>query len=185
MSSRRASAAPSKQQASVGNQSAVTLRAAGEADVPAITEIFNQGVEDGMATLDPPHTVGQRVAWFREHGPNEPVIVAEGGGRVVGWASLSRWSTRMCYDTVKELSIYVRREWRGKGVGEVILARLLKQGQGVGLHKAILFCFPENAAGVKLYRKLGFVDVGVFRSHGVRNGVWHDILAMERQLADS
>lgn len=182
MSARRATAAPVRQ----GNttQAKVSLRAAREADVPAITEIFNQGVEDGVATLDPPHTVAQRLEWFSSHGPAEPVIVAESAGKVVGWASLSRWSTRVCYDSVKELSIYVRRDRRGTGVGEAMLSRLLEVGRELGLHKVILYCFPENTSAVALYRRVGFVDVGVYHHHGVRNGVWHDILAMERHLAE-
>jgi len=183
MNARRAlSAAPAGQGSTA--RSKVTLRAAVLGDVAAITEIFNQGVEDGMATLDPPHSLEQRQEWFQAHGPSEPVIVAESQEHVVGWASLSQWTNRVCYDSVKELSIYVRRDRRGTGVGEAMLSRLLRLGQERGLHKVILHCFPENTPAVALYRKMGFVDVGVFRRHGVRNGVWHDILAMERHLAN-
>lgn len=186
MSAKRQPSTPAEAQwrAGASRRPALTIRQARDGDVPAITEVFNQGVEDGMATLDPPHSVGQRLSWFRAHGHKEPVLVAESDGLLVGWASLSQYSPRMCYDSTKELSIYVRREWRGKGVGGALLGRLLHRGQELGLHKVVLFCLPSNWAGVELYRKHGFVDVGIFHHHGVRDGIWHDILAMERHLVN-
>jgi phosphinothricin acetyltransferase len=160
------------------------IRNATEADVPAITEIFNQGVEDGLATLDPTHTVEQRMAWFQTHGPTEPVLVAEDNGKVVAWASLSKYSPRLCYDSVKELSIYVGRPWRGRGLGGVVMDRLMDTARHAGVHKVILFCLPANKSAVALYHRQGFRDVGVFHHHGHKDGVWHDILVMEIDLAE-
>ncbi|MSP78538.1 MAG: N-acetyltransferase family protein [Dehalococcoidia bacterium] len=159
---------------------ALTIRSATVTDVPVITEIFNQGVEDKIATFDAAHTVTQRQAWFATHGTTEPVIVTESSGQVVGWASLSQFSQRSCFDLVKELSIYVRREWRNKGVGDVLMADLLQRGAEARLHKVILFVFPSNLRGIALYKKNGFTKVGIFRNHGFRDGEWLDSMAMER-----
>lgn len=162
----------------------VTVRSAQETDIPAITEIYNQGIEDRIATLEgEPHPVEERLQWFRGHGPNEPVLVAEVNGLIVGWASLSRYKPRRCYDGVKELSIYVRREWRGKKVGAALLDALLKKGRQVGVHKVVLYAFPFNEPAMALYRKMGFRTVGIYRHHGLLDGEWRDIIAMELDLA--
>ncbi|MFN3975042.1 MAG: arsinothricin resistance N-acetyltransferase ArsN1 family A [Dehalococcoidia bacterium] len=162
----------------------ITVRPAQEADVPAITEIYNQGIEDRTATLEgEPHSVEERREWFRAHGPSEPILVAQAGDTLVGWASLSRYKPRRCYDGVKELSIYVRRGWRGKGVGLVLLDALLKKGAEVGVHKVVLYAFPFNGPALSLYRKMGFRTVGIYRHHGLLDGEWRDIIAMELDLA--
>lgn len=163
---------------------AITVRPAQEADIPAITEIYNQGIEDRIATLEgEPHSVEERREWFREHGPNEPILVAETEGLIVGWASLSRYKPRRCYDGVKELSIYVRREWRGQGIGALLLDALLKRAAEVGVHKVVLYAFPFNGPAIALYSKMGFRTVGIYRHHGLLDGEWKDIIAMERDLA--
>ncbi|MCS7206949.1 MAG: arsinothricin resistance N-acetyltransferase ArsN1 [Dehalococcoidia bacterium] len=162
----------------------ITVRPAFEGDVPAITEIYNQGIEDRIATLEgEPHPVEERLAWFRDHGPTEPILVAEVDGMVVGWASLSRYKPRRCYDGVKELSIYVRREWRGKGVGSLLLDALLKRAAQVGVHKVVLYAFPSNTRALRLYRKMGFRTVGIYKHHGMLDGQWRDIIAMELDVA--
>ncbi|GBD11097.1 Putative phosphinothricin acetyltransferase YwnH [bacterium HR23] len=162
----------------------IAVRPAREGDVPAITEIYNQGIEDRIATLEgEPHSVEERLEWFRAHGPQEPVLVAEADGLIVGWASLSCYKPRRCYDGVKELSIYVRREWRGRGVGARLLDALLKRGAEVGVHKVVLYAFPSNARALALYRKAGFRAVGIYRHHGLLDGQWKDIIAMELDLA--
>ncbi|MSQ12183.1 MAG: N-acetyltransferase family protein [Dehalococcoidia bacterium] len=160
----------------------LAVRQAEERDIPAIMEVFNQGVEDGVATFDLVHSQEQTGAWFLGHGPLEPILIVESDGLLVGWASLSRYSPRMCYDTVKELSVYVRREWRQKGVGSALVGRLLRRGAELGLHKVVLFVSPLNRQALNLYRRHEFRKVGVFHRHGVRNGVWLDIIAMERFL---
>ena len=163
----------------------VSTRAATLQDVAAITDIFNQGVEDKVATLDGRHTLAQRLAWFKDHKSLEPVIVAEKSGQVLGWASLSKYSQRECFDLVKELSIYVQRDWRSKGVGDTLMKALLERGTELGVHKVLLFVFPANQHAIALYRKHGFVKVGVFHQHGFRDGEWLDSMAMERVLTPS
>ena len=163
----------------------MTIRSATVKDVPAITEIFNQGVQDRTATMDLEHTVEQRKTWFLSHGSTEPVVVAESGGQVIGWASLSAFNQRDCFDLVKELSIYVQRDWRSKGVGDTLMKALLEGGTELGVHKVLLFVFPANQHAIALYRKHGFVKVGVFHQHGFRDGEWLDSMAMERVLTPS
>ena len=155
------------------------MRRATEADVPAICAIHNQGIED-RATLDTtPYTVEEKLAWFRAHGAREPVLVAEVGDGVVGWVSLNRFSSRPVYDHVKDLSIYVRRDWRGRGVGRALMRAVLEEARRLGLHKVVLTTFPTLRHAVRLYRAFGFRRVGVYRRQGVLDGRWMDTLVME------
>lgn len=163
----------------------VRVRPAREEDIPAITRIYNQGIEDRIATLEgEPHTVEERLAWFRDRTEREPVLVAEWEGQVVGWASLSRWKDRACYAYTKELSIYVERSWRGRRIGTLLLAALLERARAVGVHKVLLFALPVNLPALALYRRFGFRTVGILRHHGVLDGVFRDLLCMEKDLAE-
>jgi len=163
----------------------VRIRPAREEDVPAITRIYNQGIEDRIATLESePHTVEERLAWFRLRTEMEPVLVAEWEGHVVGWASLSAWKDRACYAPTKELSIYVERSWRGRRIGTLLLSALLERARAVGVHKVVLFAFPTNLPALALYRRFGFRTVGLLRHHGVLDGVFRDMLCMEKDLAE-
>jgi phosphinothricin acetyltransferase len=110
------------------------------------------------------------------------VVVAESGTQIVAWASLNSFNPRQCYDHVADISVYVERSWRGKGVGRMLLARLLELGRSVGFHKLVLACFPSNKPGVALYERMGFVPVGVYREQGLLDGQWVDVLIMEHLL---
>src|SRR5437016_3168332 len=102
------------------------IRAARFADLPMIQEIHNQGITDRVATLDTePRTMVDTQLWFYRHGPRHPVMVAEGGGSIAGWASLNTFNPRPAYQYVADLSIYLARPWRGKGLGSRLLSPLI------------------------------------------------------------
>jgi phosphinothricin acetyltransferase len=109
-------------------------------------------------------------------------VVAVSGGQVVGWGSLNSFNPRPAYDHVVDLSVYVERAWRGRGVGRVLLTHLLDRARGLGYHKMVLATFPYNAGGLALYRRMGFSEVGVYREQGQLDGRWVDVLIMERLL---
>ncbi|MFH1484692.1 MAG: acetylglutamate kinase [Chloroflexota bacterium] len=161
----------------------VTIRLATEADILAILAIRNQGIEDRIATLDAAfHTLEEDRAWFQQHCPTDPILVAELGGRVIGWASLSPFNARECYNLVKDLSIYIAREWRGKGVGSLLLDSVIRQAKTQGVRKIVLALLACNEAGLTLYRKFGFRTVGCFKQHGQLDGQWVDVVLMEKLL---
>jgi phosphinothricin acetyltransferase len=110
------------------------------------------------------------------------VVVAATGGQVVGWGSLNAFNPRPAYDNVVDLSVYVERGWRGRGVGRALLQHLLPLARTLGYHKMVLATFPYNEAGVALYRKMGFRPVGVYHEQGRLDGRWVDVLIMERLL---
>src|SRR5262245_46616870 len=161
--------------------SAITVRRAGEEDVPAITVIYNQGIEDRVATLETElRTEGERREWLAARGERYPVFVAEREGRVVGWASLNRFNPRPAYDHVADLSIYVERSARGRGVGRALLPPVIDAARTIGYHKMVLAAFPTNARGMQLYEAMGFQRVGIYREQGLLDGRWVDVIVMER-----
>jgi L-amino acid N-acyltransferase YncA len=163
--------------------SAYRVRPAVEADAPAVCEIYNHGIEDRLATLETElRTPQERARWLGGRGPRHPVVVAEDGDRVVGWGSLNPFSPRDAYRHVADFSIYVARSHRGKGVGKVLLARLVEVAREHGYHKMVLSAFPFNAAGMALYEKLGFRTVGTYKEQGLLDGRWVDTIVMEKLL---
>lgn len=161
----------------------ISLRPAQPADLPAILEIHNQGIADRGATLDlEPHTLEQKQEWFRQHSQREPILVAVEGEHIAGFVALSLFSSRGCYWHVSKLTIYVRRENRGQGVGSLLLAGVIAAGREQGFRKIILNAFPFNLAAMALYRKHGFRQVGIYEQQGLLDGRWVDVVIMEKLL---
>jgi L-amino acid N-acyltransferase YncA len=161
----------------------VTIRPAAASDADAIAEIHNQGIVDRVATLDTAlRTAAGTRAWLADRGSRHPAIVADVGGTIVGWASLNRFNPRAAYDHVADFSVYVERTWRGRGVGTRLLDRLIDLAREIGFHALVLSALARNATGVALYRKAGFVHVGVYREMGLLDGQWVDVVVMEKIL---
>ena len=161
----------------------VGIRAAAPDDAAAICTIYNQGIEDRIATLETElRTPEERRQWMAARAARHPVVVAVTDGQVVGWGSLNPFNPRPAYDNVVDLSVYVERGWRGRGVGRTLLQHLLPLARSIGYHKMVLATFPFNEAGVTLYERMGFTPVGVYREQGRLDGRWVDVLVMERLL---
>lgn len=161
----------------------VTIRSATVADAAAICLIYNQGIEDRIATLETDlRTPDERCEWLVARGRRHPVIVAESRGDVVGWGSLNPFNPRTAYDCVGDFSIYIERAWRGKGVGSRLLARLIELARELDYHKLVLSAFPWNEVGMALYQKFGFRTVGTYKEQGWLDGRWVDTIIMENLL---
>jgi len=159
------------------------IRRAAAADADAICAIHNQGIVDRVATLDTTlRTPDLTRAWLAERGPRHPVLVAERGGDVVGWASLNRFNPRAAYDHVADFSVYVERACRGTGTGRRLLEALVDTARAIGYHKMVLAALPHNAAGIALYTRGGFTHVGIYREQGQLDGRWVDVVLMEKLL---
>jgi L-amino acid N-acyltransferase YncA len=164
----------------------VTVRAASPADADAICAIHNQGILDRVATLDVDARTPDGIReWLAARGSRHPVIVASIGGAVVGWASLNRFNSRPAYDHVADFSVYIERDWRGKGIGRQLLDRLIELAREIGFHKMVLSALASNQAGIALYTRAGFSAVGVYREQGQLDGEWVDTLIMEKLLLPS
>jgi L-amino acid N-acyltransferase YncA/protein-tyrosine-phosphatase len=164
--------------------SALRVRDATAEDLDAIGRIYNEGIEDRIATLDEDaKTADDMAAWWSLHQGRFAVLVAENaGGEIAGWASLNPYSHRCAYAGVADLSVYVARTARGTGVGSVLLRALETTAKAHDFHKIVLFTFTFNAGGQGLYRKLGYREVGTFHEMGKLDGRFVDVMAMEKTL---
>ncbi len=160
------------------------VRDAGLDDLGAIRTIYNEGIEDRVATLDEElKTEAEITQWYRDRrGGRYSVIVAERAGRVIGWASLNPYSGRCAYRGVADLSMYVARDARGMGTGTALLRSLEGRAAGNAFHKLVLFALEFNRAALSLYRKAGYREVGVFKEQGRLDGRFVDVVAMEKIL---
>ena len=138
--------------------SALVLRDAVEADLPAIVAIYNATVQGRMVTADTePVSVGSRLPWFREHRPGfRPLWVAERDGRVVAWLSFSSFYGRPAYNATAEISIYVAPECRRSGIGRELLQRAIEHAPSIGVKTLLGFIFAHNEPSMALFRKFGF-----------------------------
>ncbi|HEX5500647.1 MAG TPA: arsinothricin resistance N-acetyltransferase ArsN1 family A [Thermomicrobiales bacterium] len=161
------------------------IREATLEDAPAIARIYNQGIEDRVATLETQlRSPAERTEWLAARQPRHPVLVAvDGDGAVLGWASLNNFNPRPAYDHVGDFSVYVARERRGRGVGDALLGALVERARALGYHKLVLAAFPTNAPGMRLYERHGFATVGVYHEQGMLDGRWVDVVVMEKVLA--
>lgn len=159
------------------------MRPASIADLDAIARIYNEGIEDRVATLDTsPKQPEEMTRWWCEHDERYVVFIATESDDVIGWASLNRFSHRCAHSAIADLSVYVARRHRGRGAGYALLSRLASEGVKNGFHKIVLHALDGNESGKRLYRKCGFAQVGVFKEHGRLDGRYVDVVAMERVL---
>jgi phosphinothricin acetyltransferase len=162
----------------------VTARAARISDAEAIASIYNEGIADRIATFETePRTAEQITGWFDGRYPI--VVVEDGGGTVVAFASCSNYRSRDCYAGIAEFSVYVGRRHRGAGVGHVAMTALVEVATAVGFCKLISRVFPENGASLALMARMGFREVGTYRRHGKLNGQWRDCVIVERLLGEA
>jgi L-amino acid N-acyltransferase YncA len=155
----------------------VTARAATLADADSIARIYNEGIEDRVATFETRLRSADDVRpWFDGV---HPIVVVEDDSRIVAFASSSPYRPRDCYAGIAEASVYVSRDYRRRGAGRIALEALIAGAKDAGFWKLLSRIFPENAASRGLVRRLGFREVGVYEKHGKLDGQWRDVVIVE------
>ena len=154
------------------------IRTAEKKDVPALLAIYNEEVEHGLSTFDlNPKTMEEWLEWFGEHNVgNHPLIVAEEDGKAVGYASLSSYRMKEAYQATVELSVYVDKEYRNRGIAtKLSLAILDMAREWEDIHTVISVITGGNEGSLCLHERLGFTHCGTMREVGVKFGKWLDI----------
>jgi phosphinothricin acetyltransferase len=132
----------------------IAIRRASCGDCAAIAGIYNEAIAERRSTFETePRSPGEIRAWLDE--PCQPVLVAELGQAVIGWARIGSYSSRRCYAGIGEASVYIAREQRGRGVGTALAHELGIAGQQTGYHKLLGKLFTDNEASRKLVRRCG------------------------------
>jgi L-amino acid N-acyltransferase YncA len=149
-------------------------------DCAAIARIYNQGIQDRIATFETRARTADDIAKWCDG--VHPTVVVEDGGEVVAFASTSTYRPRECYAGIAEVSAYVERSSRGKGAGRLAMSALFEEAREAGFHKLVSRVFPENQASLRMIAAMGFREVGVYRRHGQLDGVWKDVVIVEKLL---
>ena len=155
-------------------------RRATTADAAAIARIYNQGIDDRVATFETRHRTAEDIErWFDGV---HPIVVIEDAGRVIAFASTSTYRPRDCYAGIAEFSVYADRDTRGKGAGRLAMQILFEEARTAGFWKLVSRVFVENTASRGLLRSIGFREVGTYERHAQLDGVWRDVVIVERPL---
>jgi len=164
----------------------IHIRTASSDDAAAIAKIYNEGIEDRVATFETElRSVDDQQAWLRSNAGRYPAVVAHFDGEIIGWAGAGSYRDRECYRGIGEFSMYVRRDWRSRGVGDLLVAGLISEAERLGLWKLLSRIFPFNEASRALCRKHGFREVGVYEKHGRLDGEWLDVVIVERLISSN
>lgn len=164
---------------------AITTRLAQPADADAIAAIYNQGIEDRGATFETSPRTAAEIVPKIELGDRFPLVVAEDGDAIVGWAGLSEYRPRVCYAGIAEFSIYVDRAWRGRGIGRTLLTALIQAAAERGFWKLVSRVFTFNKASLALCRSCGFREVGTYEKHARLDGAWLDVVIVEHLIDEN
>jgi len=157
----------------------LTRRATG-ADAAAIARIYNEGIEERIATFETrPRTAADVEKWFDGV---HPIVVVEDEGQVIGFGSTSTYRPRECYSGIAEFSVYTARSARGRGAGRAAMAALMDAARESGFWKLVSRVFVENNASRVLLRSVGFREVGTYERHARLDGIWRDVVIVERLL---
>ncbi len=158
----------------------IRTRRATPSDAASIAAIYNQGIEDRVATFETrPRTADDVLEWFSA--PHQVVVVERDEG-VVAFAATSTYRPRDCYKGIAEFSIYVERDERGRGFGRLAMEALCDAAALAGFWKLVSRVFVENAASRELLKKLGFREVGIYQRHAMLDGEWRDVVIVEKLL---
>jgi L-amino acid N-acyltransferase YncA len=158
----------------------LNIRQATQADLGPITEIYNDAIQKTTATFDTqPKTLEEQERWFASHDTGHPILVAEEDGHILAWASLSQWSDRCAYCDTAEISLYVKEEYRRKGIGKQLMKAIIQEGKVAGLHTVIARIAGSNKISADLCRSFGFQYIGTMREVGKKFGNLLDVHLMQ------
>lgn len=159
----------------------MVIRPASRADVPGILEIYNEAVLNTTASYDEaPSSLEARLAWHDEHvRAGYPVYVADDGGAIAGWSSLSEFRSRYGYRFTAEDSVYVAAGRRSQGIGRLLLGPLVESARTMGLHVLIAAIDADNEPSLRLHARFGFQPAARLKEAGFKFGRWLDVVYLE------
>ena len=168
----------------VGDAARVSIRPAEPDNAAAIAEIYNAGIRARTATFETRERTAEELRGRVASG-RHPILVAVRDRRVVGWVAASSYRDRACYAGIAEFSVYVDPAEQGRRTGDALMREFLPALERAGFWKVLSRIFPENLASRALCRRHGFREVGVYEKHARLDGVWRDVVIVERLLGEA
>lgn len=139
-----------------------TITEAAKTDLPDIVEIYNSTIAARQSTADlTPISIAEREPWFDAHGGKRPLYVLKNkDGTVLAWCSLSDYYPRHAYHISAEISLYVRHDARGIGMGKILLQNVLERAPSLGIKNILAVIFGHNYPSLHLFHQFGFTEWG-------------------------
>ena len=152
-----------------------------EADWPQVAAIYEQGIVSHKATFAqkaPEYTV-----WDAEHHPHTRLVAETSDGIIAGWVAVAPSFARAVYNGVAEISIYIHDDFKHQGVGTMLLEAAAEESEKNGIWTLEALIFADNEPILKLFRKCGYVDLGVRKRLGYDTVLekWRDVAMLERR----
>jgi phosphinothricin acetyltransferase len=161
----------------------LAIRQAREDDASAIAAIYNHYIATSTCTFATAvEDEAQRRAWLGAHDDGHPATVAELGHEIVGWAALSAYRARPAYRHTVEISVYVRHDHHGRGIGRTLLVDLIARARTLGHHSIVACIAADQAPSLALHARCGFVETGRLRDAGRKFERWLDVVFMQLML---
>ncbi|WP_312266330.1 N-acetyltransferase family protein [Neisseria sp.] len=163
-----------------------TIARAEQTDLAAIVEIYNSTISSRQSTADlQPVSVADRQAWFDSHGGNRPIYkLSNHAGELLAWGSFSDYYPREAYRISAEISIYVRHDMRGVGVGKILLRYMIEQAPSLHIRNIIAVIFGHNHASIRLFESYGFERWGRLPGVCDLEGELADIVILGKPVKD-
>ncbi|HEY5584861.1 MAG TPA: GNAT family N-acetyltransferase [Ruminiclostridium sp.] len=148
-------------------------------DWDQVSQIYKEGIETGIATFQ--EVVPTWENWDNDHISSCRIVIRL-GNKVLGWGALSPTSSRCVYEGVAEVSIYIGDNYRGKGLGKILLEEIIKQSEENGFWMLQSGIISENKVSIILHEKCGFRELGIREKVAkMSNRKWYDVVLMERR----
>jgi phosphinothricin acetyltransferase len=155
-----------------------TVRVMESEDLDSVMKIYQAAIDSQEANFENDSSI---EVWEKIHFPNSRFVLLNENQEVVGWCALLQVSTRPCYKGVAETSIYLQNEYQGKGLGKILMKKLIVDSEEQGFWTLQTHLFPENKVAIRLHENLGFRLVGTREKLGQISGVWKDVVLLERR----
>jgi phosphinothricin acetyltransferase len=165
--------------------SGLVIRPGTDADLPALTDLYNHYVRTSVFTFDiEPYSVAAREPWFAQFAltGRHRILVATDDGVLQGYVCTQQYRVKAAYETSVETSIYLRPGATGQGLGRQLYTALFALVRGEDLHRAYAGITQPNAASVALHERMGFALVARFGEVGRKFGQYRDVYWYERAL---
>ena len=160
------------------------IRDAVEADLPAIIDIYNVAVTTRIATAQlEPVTLEERRDWLKEHSSDRhPFWVLEVDGQVAGWLTIKPFLPRCAYSGTVELSVYVDRKFRRRGIARSLLEEAIVRARSLGISAMVGLIFGHNQPSLRLFEQLGFERWGLLPRVAQLDGIERDLTILGRHV---
>jgi phosphinothricin acetyltransferase len=156
----------------------IIIRNHTENDYPQVKEIYQQGMDTKNASFE---LVAPEWEYWDNKFLKDFRLVAVDGDKVLGWIALMPISPRKVFEGVCEESVYIHKDYFGKGISKQLMEAMIKLSEGNNIWMMQAGIFPENIASIKLHKKYGFREVGYREKIGKMEGIWRNVVLFERR----